>query len=118
MRARLNYGRIKMRVTEETGHGFVIETPDGEVTDLGTEFALNVSQGNDTSLIVHEGQVDLRVGRARRLDGPERLVGGEAVSFNATGHIQRLMSIVAGDSEDAESTSLISSVTDLSLIHI
>jgi hypothetical protein len=101
-RARLNYGRIKVRVTETTGHGFVIETPDGEVTDLGTEFALNVSQGSDSSLIVHEGKVDLRVGSARQLNGPERLVGGEAVSFNATGDMRRLMSVVASDSDATE----------------
>jgi hypothetical protein len=91
-----------VRVTETTGHGFVIETPDGEVTDLGTEFALNVSQGSDSSLIVHEGKVDLRVGSARQLNGPERLVGGEAVSFNATGDMRRLMSVVASDSDATE----------------
>jgi hypothetical protein len=85
MRARLNKGNLKMRVTEDSGHGFVVQTPDGEVTDLGTEFSLNVSDGKRTSLIVHEGEVDLRVGRTRQLNGPERLIEGEAVSFNATG---------------------------------
>jgi hypothetical protein len=99
MRARLHYGRVKMRVTEKTGHGFVIETPDGEVTDLGTEFSLDVSKGNRTSLIVREGMVDLRAGSSQSLNLPERLVGGEAVLFNAEGNIQRLMSLVASDSD-------------------
>jgi len=97
MRARLNYGQIRMRVTEKTGHGFVVETPDGEVTDLGTEFGLHVSQGKDTSLIVHEGEVDLRIGSSQQLNDPERLVGGEAVYFNVTGNMQRLMSLVESD---------------------
>lgn len=97
MRARLNRGRINMRVTEQSGHGFVIETPDGEVTDLGTEFGLDVEHGRNTNLIVREGAVDLRVGGElanRKLERVERLVGGEAVSFTATGGIQRIASIV------------------------
>jgi hypothetical protein len=98
LRARLNQGRITVHVTEETGHGFLIETPDGEVTDFGTKFTLNVSQGSDSSLIVREGAVDLRTKNHPEQSGSdrlERLVGGEAVSFNAAGNIQRIVSIVA-----------------------
>lgn len=52
MRARLNSGRIKMRVTEESGHGFVVETPYGEVTDLGTEFGIDMSEKGKAGLVV------------------------------------------------------------------
>lgn len=124
LRARLNYGRIDVHVSEESGRGFVVETPDGDVTDFGTKFSLNVSKGSDTKLIVREGAVDLRPGTWREPginDRRERLIGGEAVSFNAAGSIQRLMSIIAdepdednGQSKPAEvySTPLITSVRD------
>lgn len=99
-RARLNYGRIKMRVTEQTGRGFVIETPDGDVTDLGTEFGLNVSRGQRTGLVVFEGSVDLRVAEAQPTESArvERLIGGEAVEFNKGGKLDRLVSIMTGKS--------------------
>jgi hypothetical protein len=104
LRARLNYGNITVHVTEVTGHGFVVETPDGDVTDFGTKFTLNVSKGKDTKLIVREGSVDLQPGTWRQnneQDRRERLVGGQAVSFNAAGNIQRIVSIVTGLRRDA-----------------
>jgi hypothetical protein len=106
LRARLNYGRITVHVTEATGHGFVVETPDGDVTDFGTKFSLNVSKGSDTKLIVREGAVDLRTGTWRQpgeADRIQRLVGGQAVTFNAAGNVQRIMSIFAGKGDDAPS---------------
>jgi hypothetical protein len=105
-RARLNYGNITVHVTEPTGHGFVVETPDGDVTDFGTKFTLNVAKGSDTKLIVREGSVDLRPGTWKQpgeSDRIQRLVGGQAVSFNAAGNVQRIMSIVASQPDDPES---------------
>ena len=60
-KARLTHGRIKLRVTEESGHGFVVETPYGAVTDLGTEFGLDLTGHDQARLVVFEGAVDLRV---------------------------------------------------------
>jgi hypothetical protein len=124
MRARLNHGRINMRVTEQSGHGFVVETPDGEVIDLGTEFGLDVAPGRSTNLIVREGAVDLRVGGdldMKDRERVERLVGGEAVSFAANGGVQRIMSVLTSRAIPAPHNSdidvdhlqpLISSVSD------
>jgi hypothetical protein len=96
-RARLKYGRIKMRVTEETGRGFVVETPDGEITDLGTEFGVNVGEGRKTGLVVFEGAVDLRVAESQPTDAPRmHLVGGEGVVFDKAGSLERIMSISTG----------------------
>jgi hypothetical protein len=106
LRARLNYGNITVHVTEPTGHGFVVETPDGDVTDFGTKFTLNVAKGSDTKLIVREGSVDLRPGTWKQpgeTDRTQRLIGGQAVSFNAAGNVQRIMSIVAMQRDDKES---------------
>jgi hypothetical protein len=95
MRARLDSGRIRMRVTEKTGHGFVVETPDGDITDLGTEFGVNVMSGNRTALAVFEGAVDLQVADQKTLvPRVERLVGGDGVLFNKGGQMNRLNSIM------------------------
>lgn len=99
MRARLDRGRLRMRVTEKSGHGFVIETPDGEITDLGTEFGVDVSSGKDSALAVFEGVVDLKISdsRSKTMTRVERLLGGDGVLFNKSGQLDRLKSIMTGD---------------------
>ncbi|MBN2022772.1 MAG: FecR domain-containing protein [Pirellulales bacterium] len=99
LRAKLNLGRIRVRVTEPSGHGFVVETPDGEVVDLSTEFGLDVAEGESTGVVVFDGAVDLRLdkstaGDARRV---QRLVGGEGVTFNKLGRLDRIGSIMTGN---------------------
>ena len=98
MRARLRSGRIKMRVTEATGRGFIVETPYGEITDLGTEFGIDLTEKGQAGLVVFEGAVDLRVGEASALAGSrvERFVGGEGVVFNKVGELNRLSTIITG----------------------
>jgi hypothetical protein len=125
MRARLNSGRIKMRVTEASGRGFVVETPYGEVTDQGTEFGLDVSEKGKAGLVVFEGEVDLRVTEQQKeadsFSRVERLVGGDGVTFDRGGQLDRIMSIVTGksptfrsgeDSQDDDSEPLIASISD------
>jgi hypothetical protein len=100
MRARLTKGRVRMRVSKTTGHGFVIETPYGNVTDLGTEFGLNVPEhGNAAGLVVFDGEVDLQVKQAaepQELTGAYRLAQGEGVTFNHWGQLAPIGSIVTG----------------------
>jgi hypothetical protein len=120
-RARLAYGRLKMRVTEEFGRGFVVETPGGEVIDLGTEFGLDVDRGGKTSLAVFEGMVDLRMPSMNSAeDRVERFELGEGAVIESQGDWQRLMSIVRGSDgtflQDPEASrndsTIISQVTD------
>jgi ferric-dicitrate binding protein FerR (iron transport regulator) len=105
MRVRVSEGRIRIRVTEKTGRGFVVETPHGNVTDLGTEFGLDVPKGGKTGLVVFDGMVDLEV---RPEDGArpdkdastarvKRLTQGEGVTFDRRGRMDRISSIVTGD---------------------
>lgn len=101
-RARLTKGRIKFRVTDVGGRGFVVETPDGEITDLGTEFGVDVGSRDGTGLVVFEGEVDLRVPTQTRTASPvaghqRRLVGGEGVFFTRGGRVDRIMSIFTKD---------------------
>jgi hypothetical protein len=101
MRARLNHGRIKMRVTEKTGHGFVVETPFGNVTDLGTEFGLDVSGQGQAGVVVFDGAVDLQVAESSEKPGfsrTERLEQGEGLAFSEGGKLDRIVSIVTGQS--------------------
>lgn len=121
-RAKLVHGRIKMRVTEEGGRGFIVETPGGEVVDLGTEFGLDVDLAGQTSLAVFEGKVDLRMpADGSKEDRVETFELGEGAVVGSQGNWERLMSIVLGDdgtfqrdSDDSRtgSTGIISKVTD------
>jgi hypothetical protein len=97
-RARLSSGRIKMRVTEVSGRGFVVETPYGEITDLGTEFGVDLTEQGKASVVVFEGAIDLRVSQSQVLDASkaQRLVGGEGIIFGSDGRLDRIMSIVTG----------------------
>jgi ferric-dicitrate binding protein FerR (iron transport regulator) len=123
MRARLNKGRIKVHVKKPSGYGFVVETPDGEVTDLGTEFGLDVASHSGTGLVVFQGSVDLRLGQSpEMIEGSrvERLFGGDGVRFSKIGELDRIMSIATGadgtfrllSGEDQESSAIITNVTD------
>jgi FecR protein len=100
MRCRLNSGRIRVHVSQASGHGFVVETPDGEVTDLGTEFGLEVTARQNSGLVVFKGAVDLRIADDRRAVGAEgvrRLEQGEGVLFERGGSVSRVVSVVAND---------------------
>jgi ferric-dicitrate binding protein FerR (iron transport regulator) len=99
MRARLDRGRIRVCVTEESGHGFVVETPDGEVTDLGTEFGLDVADGKQSGVVVFQGSVDLRIAKNPTLkeDFVERLMYGEGVTFSRQGQTTRIPCILTGE---------------------
>ncbi|MCC7086827.1 MAG: FecR domain-containing protein [Pirellulales bacterium] len=93
-RMRVDLGRIRVEVTEPSGYGFVVATPHGEVTDLGTEFGIDVNDSKTSDIVVFEGQVDLRAGVPGRPGAlAERLVGGDAVSFASDGQLSRIMSI-------------------------
>ena len=105
MRARLNQGRIKLRITSKKGRGFVVETPHGEIKDLGTEFGIDASQEANNGVVVFVGAVDLSIPTAKDASGAaptERLVQGEGLTFNRRGRLSRIMSIVTGESATFE----------------
>lgn len=82
MRMAVRSGKVRARVPEPA-QGFVIETASGEVVDLGTEFAIDVSQSQSTIEVV-EGQVELHQDTAaKRLVEP-----GKTLSWNRDGTIE------------------------------
>ncbi len=54
--ASLKTGEVIIRA-EEGSEGFRLDSPRGEMTDLGTEFAVRVLSSGETELHVHEGEV-------------------------------------------------------------
>ena len=99
MRARVTQGVIKMRVTEKSARGFVVETPYGRVTDQGTEFGLDLTTRNQAGLVVFEGAVDLSLSKdqAQPTEVVQRLRGGEGVEFNRDGSLNRINLVFTGN---------------------
>lgn len=59
-RVRLNEGSIRA-IAPDSGHGFVIETPEVDIQDLGTEFGVSVDgDSGDSEVHVFDGQVDVK----------------------------------------------------------
>ena len=87
--ARLDYGKLSARVPEPA-HGFRVYTPEGTVTDLGTEFGLNFEKAQPVKLEVFEGKVEMAT---EVMNKPRVLTAGEGVKVSA----QRLEPMQAAD---------------------
>ncbi|MCC7474888.1 MAG: FecR domain-containing protein [Pirellulales bacterium] len=116
MRLNVTQGRIRVRVTEPTGYGFVVATPHGEVTDLGTEFGVEVTDRDVSDLVVFQGEVDLRRQGSANIPVVERLIGGEGVSFGKDGQLDRIMSISTGRTATYRRSSQVPTTHDMPLI--
>jgi hypothetical protein len=93
-RAYSGLGKINARVGK-TGEGFVLETPNTRVVDLGTEFGVEVTAGGSTEVAVFRGLVDLSVSHPApgTTTPPFRLRQGEALKVAANGSLDRVRSI-------------------------
>ncbi|MEO8494590.1 MAG: LamG-like jellyroll fold domain-containing protein [Planctomycetota bacterium] len=77
----MSLARGKVRVTvPEPAHGFLIHTDEGDVVDLGTEFAMQVADGH-SEVHVLEGDVEWRP-RAHEM---QRMEKGQALRWSADG---------------------------------
>lgn len=56
----ISFGKLTGKVTAETARGLTIRTPTAIVTDLGTEFGVEVSKEGKTTSHVFRGSVELR----------------------------------------------------------
>lgn len=80
---KLAHGEVVVRA-ENGAEGFTVVTPEGELIDLGTEFAVRVEESGTTELHVHEGEVAVKetvfaAGQAIRMSKQE----GVEVAINA-----------------------------------
>lgn len=99
-RVQLLHGRIQVDVPEGA-EGFSVETATAEIVDLGTSFSVEVVDGG-TDLIVHEGEVDLKVTGTREIDqqsgaAVKRFRGGEAVRVHVDGTLSRIDNVHSAD---------------------
>lgn len=83
-------GKVRARVPEPA-HGFRIHTTEGEVVDLGTEFALNVS-AKQSEVHVLDGEVEWHP----RAEPMQKMVKGEALTWSADGKGATLTADAAG----------------------
>ncbi len=83
-------GKVRVRVPEPA-HGFRIHTAEGEVVDLGTEFALNVSP-TQSEMHVLDGEVEWHP----RTEPMQRMAKGEALRWSADGRGTKLVADAAG----------------------
>lgn len=58
MELKLHRGNVRAKVAE-TAHGFVIDTPQPRIRDLGTEFGVSVAEDSTTEVHVFNGEVEL-----------------------------------------------------------
>ncbi|MEN9020439.1 MAG: hypothetical protein GWQ05_12300 [Verrucomicrobiaceae bacterium] len=77
----LNAGRLAANVSPE-GVGFTVETPDAEVVDYGTEFAIEVVGEHSSEVHVFKGEVEVRPTQQDTSIDPVRLVTNQATRID------------------------------------
>ena len=77
----LNEGRLAANVTPE-GVGFTVETPDAEVVDHGTEFAIEVVGKHSSEVHVFKGEVEVHPRQQDTSVDPVRLVTNQATRID------------------------------------
>lgn len=78
-------GKLRANVPEPA-HGFRIRSAEGEVVDLGTEFAVNISQGK-SEVHVLDGEVEWH---PKSAPDKQLMKRGEALSWTTDGSLERL----------------------------
>jgi ferric-dicitrate binding protein FerR (iron transport regulator) len=120
MHLRVSRGKVTVDIGEHA-KGFTVDTGQAHIVDLGTKFGVEVTDANQTDVVVFQGEVELfDQGNAENRHGPmTRLVEGEAVRVDATRQMSRIVNVTAGPgAEDWSSggsqnaTSVITAVRD------
>ena len=78
---RISEGRLAATVPPE-GVGFTVETPDAEVVDFGTEFAIEVVRDSGSEVHVFKGEVEVQPKQEDLLVDPVRLVTNQATRID------------------------------------
>ncbi len=79
MQVTMNHGSVRIRVPEPA-EGFTIKTSSGDIVDLGTEFALEVSSDRSDVRVI-DGEVELRDDK----EDPIRVASGNSMRLSRTG---------------------------------
>ena len=76
----LSVGRLTGKVTTEVARGFIIRTPTAIVTDLGTEFGVEVTEASASVVHVFRGAIELQPRGQSGVEKSVRLVENESAS--------------------------------------
>lgn len=77
----LNEGRLAAKVTP-AGIGFTVETPDAEIVDHGTEFAIEVMGNVSSEVHVFKGEVEVHPKQSEPTVDPVRLFANQATHID------------------------------------
>lgn len=83
---RLTRGRLTATLGG-TSKGFAVRTPSAVITDLGTQFGVEVDAGGRTDVRVFEGLVELAAVASLGAVAPARLAAGNAAEVDDAGRI-------------------------------
>ena len=105
MHVRVSLGQVTADVGDR-GKGFVVDTAQTQIVDLGTKFGVAVPNAGHTDVVVFQGEVELFDRKSKRqTDAPRtRLVEGEAVRVDAQQQMSRIMNVTSGPRDEAWST--------------
>lgn len=117
MQLRLMKGKAMADVGKD-GKGFVIETVNARVVDLGTSFGVSVGESNATDIVVFEGSVEIYDPTNSKIESQSKLtlIEGEAVRMDNSRNLHRVpmiaMSRVNQDMQATTASDFISDVMD------
>lgn len=91
MRMRVVRGNVTTDVGEHA-KGFVVETANARVVDLGTRFGVSVGGSGDTDVVVFQGEVEVYdpLKNGKEASKPASLIEGEAMQISASGVQKRM----------------------------
>lgn len=103
MRLRVVRGKVTADVGDHA-KGFIVETAQTQVVDLGTRFGVDVADSGHTDVVVFEGEVELHDAHHETRQRPtvNRLIEGEAVRVNVSNQLSRITSVSSGPVGDDE----------------
>lgn len=83
----LGTGRLTADVQNGAEHGLRVLTPDSDVLDLGTRFAVDIVEGRGSEVHVFEGEVTAAVRKDGSAGEARSLAEGEALRVGKTGTV-------------------------------
>jgi len=77
----LHAGRIYVKVPSQAT-GFIVDTPNARIVDLGTEFSIEVDKAGTSDVQMFKGKATLIPGRKRKTGESRLLLTGQALQVN------------------------------------
>ena len=88
---KLSSGNLTALVETEKGKGFYVDTPQGRIVDLGTEFGVNVNRLGGTQAMVFDGEVVLENNKSLgKVGGGVNLYKGYHASIRDNGYVDMI----------------------------